>query len=192
MFGIYSNQRLSENERKILKSNPDDYNWYCVMLNVFFKDYGFFQVREDIEIPQKEDDEGVLLMSDGKIIYFKTIDCDITDEVVNSILEVCTNLEDLFNQPITSYVLYPPDCDVLFDCEKINPGKNVIKFCTGSNQNGEKIIDRLEVKLKNHDEFTISDSIDHMILPYIGFKNSDVFEKKYENYMKLIEEYGAD
>ena len=58
MFGIYSNQRLSENERKILKSNPDDYLWYAIMLNVFFHDDNCFQVREDIEIPQKEDDDG--------------------------------------------------------------------------------------------------------------------------------------
>ena len=192
MFGIYSNHRLSENEMKILKSDPDDYNWYFIILQIFFKDHGFFQIREDIEIPQKEDEDGVLLMSEGKIIYFKTIDYDITNEVVNSILEVCTNLENLFNRPITSYVLYPPDCDVLFDREKIDPGNTVIIFSSGRSQEGEKIIDRLEVKLKNHDEFTISDSINHMVLPYVGFKNREVFDKKYENYMKLIEKYDAD
>ena len=192
MFGIYSNHRLSENEMKILKSDPDDYNWYFIILQIFFKDHGFFQIREDIEIPQKEDEDGVLLMSEGKIIYFKTIDYDITNEVVNSILEVCTNLENLFNRPITSYVLYPPDFDVLFDREKIDPGNTVIIFSSGRSQEGEKIIDRLEVKLKNHDEFTISDSINHMVLPYVGFKNREVFDKKYENYMKLIEKYDAD
>lgn len=33
MFGIYSNQRLTENERKILYEHPDDYNWYIDVIN---------------------------------------------------------------------------------------------------------------------------------------------------------------
>ena len=65
MFGIYSRQRLSENESKILKSNPDDYNWYYVMLQTLFEDDRFFQVREDIEVPKKEDDDGVVLILEG-------------------------------------------------------------------------------------------------------------------------------
>ena len=193
MFGIYSNQRLSENERKILKSDPDDYLWYAIMLNVFFHDDNCFQVREDIEIPQKEDDDGVLLMSEGnKVIYFKTINCDVTEEVIDSTFEVCSYLEDLFNQSITSYVLFPPECDVMIDSNKARRGNNIIIFSSGRSVDGEKIIDRLEAKLKNHDEFTTDDSIDHMVLPYIGCKDEEIFHEKYNHYMKLIDEYDID
>lgn len=54
MFGIYSRQRLSEKESKILKSNPDDYNWYCVMLQKIFEDDRFFQVREDMKFQKRK------------------------------------------------------------------------------------------------------------------------------------------
>lgn len=35
MFGIYSNQRLTENERKILYEHPDDYNFLEGLMRFF-------------------------------------------------------------------------------------------------------------------------------------------------------------
>ena len=57
--------------------------------------------------------------------------------------------------------------------------------------NGEKIIERLENKLLMNEKFTVPDSIDHMLLPYTGYKNKEVFEEKFKHYMGLIESFGA-
>lgn len=191
MFGIYSNQRLSKAESNILKANPDDYNWYCIYVQTIFKDNRFFQVREDIELPQSEDDDGVVLMfQGGDVVYFKTLDGDVTDKELQSVYEVCSYLEGLFNRHIKAYVVFPPDKDVKVD--KIEgDAKVTIIFSTLRNDDGEEILERLESKLKNHEEFTYSDSIDHMLLPYTGFKNRNVFDEKFENYMNLVEEYGG-
>lgn len=191
MLGIYSNQRLSEAESKILKGNPDDYEWYCIYLNVIFRDRRFFQVRQDIELPQGEDDDGVvLILQGGEVVYFKTLDCDVTDEEVQAVYEVCSYLEGLFNRPIRAYVVFPPDGEV--KAEKIDgEGKVTIVFSTLKSDDGEEIIDRLEAKLRNHEEFTYQDSIDHMLLPYTGFKDKEVFQEKYKKYMALVSEYGG-
>ncbi|WP_462316697.1 hypothetical protein [Methanobrevibacter sp.] len=191
MFGIYSNQRLSKEESKILKENPDDYNWYCIYVQTIFRDRRFFQVREDIELPQSEDDDGVVLMfQGGDVVYFKTMDGDVTNEEVQSVYDVCSYLEGLFNRPIKAYVVFPPDGEIKAD--KIEgDGEVTIVFSTLRNDDGEEIIERLESKLKNHEEFTIPDSIDHMLLPYTGFKDRKVFDEKFKNYMKLVMEYGG-
>ena len=72
MFGVYSDKRLSKKEQEILNSNPDDYNWYCVIVQGIFKDRRFFQVRDDIELSQ--DDKGsVLVFEGGDIVYIRPL-----------------------------------------------------------------------------------------------------------------------
>lgn len=189
MFGVYSNQRLTENERKILDGNPDDYNWYCVVLNAAFKDDRFFQIREDIELPQEENDNGVVLMFEqGDVVYFKTVDGDVGDEEFSSIIEVCTFLEEKFKRRIDVYVLCPSGTK--FCVEPQNSKINARIFFTSIvTDNGEEIIERLEAKLDSHEYFNISDSIDHMLLPYLGYKNKEKFRQKLQEYMKKVDEY---
>lgn len=190
MFGRYSNQRISEAESKILCKNPDDYNWYTVYVNTVFKDQRLFEVREDIELPQSDDDNGVVLMFEGgEPIYFKTLDGDATDEEAQSIYEVCSHLEKMFNRPIFAYVVCPPDAEI--KVENID-GEGDVSICFSimAGCEGEETVDRLEAKLKNNEEFTIPDSIDHMLLPYMGFKDKKVFQEKFNRYMSLVEEKG--
>ena len=189
MFGVYSNKRVSEAERKILCDHPDDYNWYCVYVISIFKDRRFFQVREDIKLPQDKDDDGVVLMFEGgDIVYFKTLDGDVTGKVANSILDVCLYLQDSFRRPIKAYVVCPSDAKIkVHNIE--GEGDISIFFSLLKNDDGEEIIDRLESKLKNNEKFTIPDSIEHMLLPYTGFKNKDDFQKKFKRYMALVNEY---
>ena len=189
MFGIYSRKRLSENESKILKSNPDDYNWYHVMLQTLFEDDRFFQVREDIEVPKKEGDDGVvLILEGGDVVYFRTIDGNVNDEVMDSIIEVCSYLVDKFDRRVDAYVVCPTNRTFDVDEKKVEL-RIRIYFSSLAIHNGEEIIERLENKLKNHEEFTISDSIDHMLLPYTGYQDKKAFEEKYQHYMNLIETY---
>ena len=192
MFGIYSNKRLTESERNVLNSNPDDYNWYCVIVQSIFKNGTFFQVREDIKLPQKEDDNGVVLFFEREdVVYLKSIDGEVADEEVESILEVCKFLLEKFGRPITAYIPCRPfekiNVDVVKDCSDITMIFSYIKV-----DNGEKIIERLENKLLRNEKFTVPDSIDHMLLPYTGYKNKEVFEEKFKHYMGLIESFGAD
>lgn len=189
MFGVYSNQRLTENESKILKHNPDDYNWYCVIVQSIFKDERFFQVREDIELPQDDDDNGVVLIFEGgDVVYLKSIDDEVTDEKLESIYNVCRFLEDKFNRPINAYVPCTPfkDLDLKF---KTDVGNVTIFFSHINTQNAELLIDKLSEKLQNDEAFTVSDSIDHMLIPYTSYRDKKVFDEKYQQYMKLVDEY---
>lgn len=112
MFGIYSNKRLTDNERKILDMHPDDYNWYCVVMRVAFNDERFFQVREDIEVPEADDDGVILMFQGGDVIYFRTVNEDIGDEEYESIMKICSFLKDKFNRQIDVYLL----CRRILDC----------------------------------------------------------------------------
>lgn len=192
MFGVYSNQRLSENETKLLYMNPDDLNWYCVVVQTVFKDNRFFQIREDIKLPQNDDDNGVVLIFEGgDIVYFKSIDGEITETEVESITNVCTYLEEKFNRPITAYVPCSPFKNLNIDFEK--NGKDItIMFSYLLVDDAEDIVDKLENKLKNNEEFTISDSIDHMTLPFRGYRDKQVFEEKFKHYMELVETHNFD
>lgn len=192
MFGIYSNQRLSENERRLLNLNPDDLNWYYVIVQTIFKDRRVFQIREDIELPQDDDDNGVVLMfEDSDVVYLKSIEGEVTQDDFQSITEVCTFLADEFKRPVSAYIPCAPFKDLDFDVEK--NGREITMFFSCLDvDDGEEIIERLENKLKNHEEFTIPDSIEHMLLPYRGYKDRDVFHEKLRHYRQLIEEYDFD
>lgn len=187
MFGVYSNQRLSENEQKLLKSNPDDLIWYWVISQSLFRDFRFFQIRQDIELPQKEDDNGVVLIYEGgDVVYFKSIDGEVTEEEVESISRVCKFLEVKFNRPITSYVACPAFKEINVDLEE--DGTHIaIGFSCLLDADGEEVIDRLENKLKNNEEFTFRDSIDHMTLPFMGYKDKEAFDEKFAHYMEMVE-----
>lgn len=192
MFGVYTNQRLSENERKLLHLNPDDLNWYCVILKSVFRDERFFQIREDIDLPQDEDDDGVVLIFEGgEVVYFKTIIGEITEEKVQSIFKVCKYLEDKFNRPITAYIPCSPFTEVDVSLEDENYHVTMI-FGYIPSDDAEEIIDRLQNKLKSKEIFTVGDSIDHMILPFWGYKDKEVFDEKYARYMEMIETYEFD
>ncbi len=190
MLGVYSNKRLTENERAILHLNPDDYEWYMVVVGQVFKDHRHFQVREDIKLPQNEYDDGVVLMFEGgNPVYFKTLDCDLTEEETKSILEVCSFLEGKFKKHIDAYVLCKAHCNVSVS-KSSNCKCNIRIFFTFiATTDGEEIVERLEAKVKNGEKFTMEDSFDHILLPYNGYKNKEDFERKYLHYMECINSY---
>lgn len=185
MFGVYSNRRLSENERKILHLHPDDYNWYCVVLNALFDDRRFFQVREDIKLPQEGDDGVVLIFEGGDVVYFNDVEV-IDDESFEAIVEACAFLEEKFDRPIDAYIVCPPKKRF---CVENKSGKGNVRIFLSSFvcDNGEEVIERLEAKLDNNEDFTISDSTDHMLLPYMGYRDKEEFQKKFQGYMKKID-----
>jgi hypothetical protein len=191
MFGVYSNRRLSEAERKLLCNEPDDSIWYSMIMTNLFRESRFFHIREDIELPQSEDDDGVVLIyQGGDVVYFKTLDGNITKEVHQSVFEVCSYLEEMFDRPITAYVALQYDAELEsadIECE----GDITILYAALRNDDGEEIVERLHGKLKNHEDFTIQDSIDHMILPFSGYKDKKVFKEKFNEYMNLFNEYGG-
>ena len=190
MFGVYLNKRLTENEQEILNSHPDDYNWYCVIVQCIFKDYRFFQVRDDIELPQEDDNGSVLIFEGGDVVYLKSIDGEVTAEEVESISEVCEFLYEKFNRPIKAYIPCAPFKKIDINLEK--NGKEITLFFSYIKvETGEKTIERLENKLKNHEEFTILDSIDHMLLPYTGYANEKEFYEKFRHYKELVETYDS-
>ena len=190
MLGIYSNKRLTVNERAILHLNPDDYEWYMVVLGQVFKDHRFFQIREDIELPQKDDVDGVVLMLEGgDPVYFRTLNEDLTEEDTRSIYDVCSFLEEKFDRSVDAYILCKPDCQVSVSKSGNCKGRIRMFFnfiCTGD---GEEILERLSAKIKNGEKFTVEDSFDHILLPYVGYKNKEDFEEMYRRYMDCINSY---
>ena len=193
MFGVYSNKRLTENERAILHLNPDDYEWYMVVLGQIFKDHRHFQIREDVELPQNEGDDGVLLMFEGgNPVYFKTLEDDLSEEETESIYGVCSFLEEKFDRPVDAYVLCKPDCKVCVSKFGFCRGKIRIFFSFIGATDGEEILERLEAKLKNNEKFTVEDSLDHMLLPFTGYKNKAEFEEKYARYMDCINSHAGE
>ena len=193
MIGYYTNIRISKKESKILYEDPDDYIWYSTIVKALFNDHRFFQVREDIKLPEKEGENGVVLFFEkGSLVYLKTLNRDIDNKEYKDIWDVCTYLYNTFNQPVTAYIAYSPYCDV--NITENYEGDELIKviFSYFGEFNGEDIIERLSYKLKHKQEFNTSDSISHMLLPFTASKDMDVFKEKYADYMNMIENYEVE
>ena len=189
MFGCYSDKKFSENEKKILNHEPDDFIWCSVILSVIFKDVRSFQIRDDINIPQEEDDDGiVLMMEDESIVYLKTLDGDFDDDEFRAVEEVCLYLENVFHKHIKVYIPCPSFSIVSHHQDK-SDAHLFIKLSSLSLTDGVENIERLEAKLKNNEKFSTSDSIDHMLIPFMKFDNKEIFQEKYTHYMNLINSY---
>lgn len=192
MFGIYSNKRLTENESAILHLNPDDYNWYMVILSQAFKEHRHFEVREDIEVPQNEGDDGVVLIFEGgNPVYFRTLNENLTLEDNETIFRVCSFLEEKFGRSVDAYVLCKPDCEVSVSRSGNCKGNIRIFFNFICTHDGEEIIERLMAKLRNKEKFNFDDTVDHMLLPYVGYVDKKDFEEKYVHYMECVESYNV-
>ena len=155
-----------------------------------FHSHRHFQIREDIKLPQKEDDDGVLLMFEGgNPVYFKTLDCDLTVEETESIFNVGSFLEEKFEKHVDAYVVCKSHCNVSVSKSGNYRGNIRIFFSFLATTDGEQIIERLESKVKNGEKFNMEDSFDHILLPYMGYKNKEDFEEKYRHYMNCINSY---
>lgn len=186
MYELYTNQRISDEERKILHQHPDDYLWYGVIIGKLFDKHQRFEVREDIKLPQKEDDDGVVLIfEDGTVTYFKTSIGIMTDEDYKTMKKVCKYLLKKFKQPIDVYIACSPNSKINFS-ELPYDYDIKVTYSSIPIKKGDEIIEKLESKVKNHEEFSIMDSIEHMLLPFIGCENQKNFMKKYTQYMKNV------
>lgn len=173
---------------KLLAHEPDeDIFQEVVMINVF-NHRRFFSVRRDIGLPQKDDVDGVVLdFLNGEYGYFRTIGGTITNNEIKEIYKVCFHIYDISQKPVKAYILCENETKIECDGE-INDGeldygeiKIILSMIKG--HHGEEIIDRLEKKLDNGEKFDVCDSTDHILLPYVGYKNKKVFEMKFEKYM---------
>ena len=167
MFGYYIDKKFSDKETKILENEPDDYIWYMIINASLFKDSRFFEIRDDIKIPNDKDGR-VLIYEKGDIVYSKTIDQKDSDEEIKEIKKSCSYLADLFEDHIDAYIAHTANCKT-------------------DMVNGEEIISKLENKIKNNESFNTDDSVDHILLPFIGSDDLKSFNKKYEHYMALFE-----
>ena len=169
--------------RKALFMDADEKLFYNVILSVVFNDFEPFQIREDIEIPDKHGEKGVILsFDDGRVVYFKIQNEKLTDEEFESIVKVCYFLQDKFGGSIESYILCQPDVEFR-SYDGINREGITLKLSSLKYYDGDATIEMLENKRKNKEKFTFQDYICHLLLPFMGYKNLDEFLPKLQHYM---------
>ena len=185
MFGYYIDRKFNDKETKILDSKPDDYIWYMIVNATLFKDTRFFEIRDDIKIPN-DNDGRVLIYEKGDVVYSKTLDQKDLDEEIKEIKKSCSYLADLFEDHIDAYIAHTANCkrDMVKECDDINC---TIHLKSSDKNNGEEIISKLENKIKNNEKFDTEDSVDHILLPFIGSDDLKSFNKKYSHYMAFFE-----
>lgn len=176
-------KRNFEEMTNILLGGNDNTIFYKVALAFAFKEFGSFEVRRDIEIPKKDKDCGAAIsFDDGRMGYFKIQSDQLGDEEYESILGVCYFLQSLFGCPIDAYVLCRPEIEIRpyggIVCDDI-----ALRLTSLNNCNGDEIVDELESKRKNKIRFTFQDCVHHILLPYMGYGDRDVFLPKYQHYM---------
>lgn len=168
--------------KNFLFQPSDELIFYKIILSVVFKEFEPFEVRRDIEIPQKDDDGVVISFDDGRIVYFRIQNNQFSDEEFESILEVCYFLQDKFGGEIKSYILCRPE--VKFRAyEGIERDGITLVINSLKQYDGDETVEILENKRKNKEKFTFKDHIAHILLPYMGYKDRKEFLFKFQHYM---------
>jgi hypothetical protein len=175
-------KRDFEEIKNILFGGSDNAIFYKIVLAFVFKDFGSFEVRRDIEIPKKDDDGVALSFDDGRIAYFKIQSGQLSDEEYESMLDVCYFLQDRFGGSIDAYVLCPPEIEIM-PYGGIIRDDVTLRLTALNKYDGVEIVDELETKRRNKERFTFQDCVHHILLPYMGYRDKDVFLPKYQHYM---------
>ena len=182
-FNKKARRKDSVDIKNILFGRTDDEIFHNVVLFHVFKESETFEVRRDIEIPKEDDSDGVvLLFDDGRIGYFKTQSTPLTDEEYESILKVCYFLQDKYGGSIEGYILCRPEIEIR-PYKGIERDDITLILTSLRNYDGDEIVEMLTHKLKNKEEFTVQDRIFHILLPYMRYKDREVFLPKYQHYM---------
>ena len=157
--------------------------FYKVIFSIVFNDFDSFEVRRDIEIPKNKKENGVVIsFDDGRIVYFKIQTEKLSDDEFESILKVCYFLQDKFGGTIESYVLCQPEIEFR-EYDGIKRDGIILNLSTLKYYDGDATLEKLENKRKNKEKFTIQDYISHLLLPFMGYKDIDVFLPKLQHYM---------
>lgn len=177
-----NNQRKFKDMKSILLGGSDDSIFYKSIIAFVFNDFGSFEVRRDIEIPKKDGDGVVISFNDGRIVYFKIQDTKLSDDEFKSIVEVCYFLQDKFGGSIKSYILCHPEVEFRgyggIEREGITLELRSLKHL-----DGDAAVEMLENKRKNKEKFTFQDYVFHILLPYMGYEDREVFLPKFQHYM---------
>ncbi len=180
-------QNRTEGIKNILYGGSDDTIFYKVVLSFVFNDFESFEVRKDIKIPNNESSDGVVIaFNDGRIIYFKTQSNPLTDEEFESILKVCYFLQDRFGGEIDAYILCYPKVEFRMYTGIKRDGISIV-LNTLRHYDGDAVVEMLENKLKNNEQFTFQDYVCHILLPYFGYKNLDEFLLRFQHYLIMFD-----
>ena len=147
---------------------------YKVLMAFVFNEFTSFDLLDGFKVPQKADDEGIVIsFHDGRIAYLKIQDKPLSDDEFESILKVCYYLEKRFDAVIESYILCRPEVE--FRRYDNIRGSNIsLNLTSLKNIDGDATFAMLERKRKSGVRFTFQDCVCEFLLPYMGFKNEKV------------------
>ena len=182
---MFNNRELKDNFKEIFWQDKDVKSYCMIILAFVFNVIDSFEVRNDIEIPNKCDDDIILLFNNGRIGYFKIQSDDVTDELFDSILNVCYHLQDKYGGRVDAYILCDPGIE-LKSCDSICRDNILIHLTSLKYSDGDLILEKLKSKLINDEEFTFEDKINNILLPYMNYNDKNEFEYKLQKYFNLF------
>jgi hypothetical protein len=181
---------LKDNFDKIGEGEEEFF--YNVMMSPGFNIHSPFEVRKDIDFPNKEELGGVVLkFIGGGAAYFKIQKEMPSQEEVQSIFEVGQFLQESFGDYVALCILCTLDIEIR-DIEVLYNDYFSTDFLSLRKLDGIEVLDSLIDKLENNKDFTIDDHILRIFLPFAGRINEDEFECKCSKFLDLYARSGLE
>ena len=173
---------------KLDRSGGDeDEFFYNVMMSQAFGIFSPFEVDKNVDFPKKEELGGVILkFIGGGAAYFKIQSEMPSDDEINSIYEVGQFLRESFGEYVVLSILCTPDIEIR-DIECVGDEVMGTDFVSLRKSDSGKALDGLFEKLENNEEFTIEDHVLRVFLPFMGRKDDEEFESRYQEFLDLFD-----
>ena len=166
--------------------DDEDKLYYPIILNKICAIHSPFEVDENVDFPGKDELGGIVLkFIGGGAAYFK-IQREMPDnDEVNSILEVCKFLQKSFGEYVVGYIYCEPHIEIeniaIPDYEDIH-----ICFVSSRKTDGDYALNVLMGKIQKNEQFDVEDFIQKFTLPFMGRKDEDEFQLKYQDFVELF------
>lgn len=179
---------MFEFEKESYEVNDEwDEVYYKLTYSKIFGVFSPFEVDTSVEFPNKDKLGGVVLkFVGGGASYFKIQKTMPSKEDVDSILEICEFLKDNFGEYTVAFILCEPHIEIR-DIDI--PDKNFeVHFVSSRKNDGDFTLNGLIDKLEHNIEFSISDHVLKIMLPFMSRKDDAKFQSRYSKFVKLFDE----
>lgn len=157
------------------------------LLNNSFGIFAPFELDENVDFPKKDELGGVVLKFIGGGAAYLKIQTEMpSEDEVESIHDVGRFLKDSFGEYVVIVVLCTPDIEI-HDINVDDFEDMYVDFASARKSNGDLTLEILCEKLKNNEEFTEADHYMRFLLPFMGRRDNDEFDIKYNQFLELLD-----
>lgn len=182
---------MSQDVFDLTGANEDEF-FYNALVYKVFNIFSPFEVDREFDFPKKDELGGVVLkFIGGGACYFKIQREMPSPEEVQSLYEIGLFLRKSLWEYVAMCILCTPDIEIR-DIEVPGDENVSMDFLSIRKSDAIDTLDVLIENLKDNNDLTVSEHVYRILIPFMTIRDSDEYESKHSEFLRLLDECDID